>query len=473
MINRVLIRMKVVQMLYSYLLTRNQFKIQPAPANPTKDQSFAYSVYIDSLLLMLELSGYRVTPDQVKLSIPVNPRLNQSGIIRALAANDDIRAVINRGNSSVGNFSAGLSDIYNAVISSDLYKKYLRARNRGIKEDVQFWTVMFKTVIEKSAAFQEGARKSDEFTLNGLELGIEMLIATLEEFDGEHSGFAEARNALDRSLDKAYQLYHALLTLPVEIVRCYDLQLDNARNKYLPTSQDLNPDTRLLDSPLVKLLADNVSIREYADEHPGEWTDDSDLLSHLLKRILESEEYKNYMALPSVSLSEDADFWRQVMKSIILPDDDLAEVLESKSVYWNDDLDIMGTFALKTLRKFATSPGKDPVLPQYKDDEDARFGADLFVNVVDKYDEYRNLVDHYVDNQAWDSERLAFMDVIIMATAIAEMLNYPQIPIPVTLNEYIEIANSYSTPRSGKFINGVLYSIINHLKEEGKLMRDN
>ena len=467
MINRVLIRMKVVQMLYSYLLTRNQFKIQPAPANPTKDQSFAYSVYIDSLLLMLEISGYRVSPDQVKLSIPVNPRLNQSGIIRALAANDDIRTIINRGTSTVGNFDAGLSAIYNAVISSDLYKKYLRARNRGIKEDVQFWTVMFKTVIEKSAAFQEGARRSDEFTLNGLELGIENLIKTLEEFDGEHSGFAEARNALDRSLDKAYQLYHALLTLPVEITRCYDLQLDNARNKYLPTSQDL------IDNRLVKLLADNESIKEYAEAHPGEWTDDTDLLSHLLKRILESEEYKKYLELPAPTLSDDCDFWRQVMKSIILPDDELAEVLESKSVYWNDDLEIMGTFALKTLRKFASAQSKDPVLPQYKDDEDARFGADLFVNVVENYDEYRTLVDNYVDNQAWDSERLAFMDVIIMSVAIAEMLNYPQIPIPVTLNEYIEIANSYSTPRSGKFINGVLYSIINHLKEEGRLMRDN
>ena len=473
MVNRVLIRMKVVQMLYSYLLTRNQFKIQDAPANPTKDQSFAYSVYIDSLLLMLELSGYRVAPDQVKLAIPVNPRLNQSGIIRALAANDDIRTIINRSNSSIKNFDSALSDIYNAVISSDLYKKYLRARNRGVKEDVQFWTVMFKTVIEKSAAFQQSARKSDSFTLNGMELGIENLIKTLEEFDGEHSGFAEARNSLDRSLGKAYQLYHALLTLPVEITRYYDLQLDNARNKYLPTNQDLNPDTRLIDNRLVKLIAENESIRAYADEHPGEWTDDTDLLAHLLKRILESDEYKQYMELPATDLNDDCDFWRQVMKSIILPDDDFAEVLESKSVYWNDDLDIMGTFALKNLRKFASASGKDPVLPQYKDDEDARFGADLFVNVVEHYDEYRDMVHHYVDNQAWDSERLAFMDVVIMATAIAEMLNYPQIPIPVTLNEYIEIANSYSTPRSGKFINGVLFSIINHLKEEGRLVRNN
>lgn len=309
MINRVLIRMKVVQMLYSYLLTRNQFKIQGAPANTTKDQSFAYSVYIDSLLLMLELSGYRVAHDQVKLAIPVNPRLNQSGIIRALAANDDIRTIINRGNSSIKNFDSGLSDIYNAVISSDLYKKYLRARNRGVKEDVQFWTVMFKTVIEKSAAFQQGARKSENFTLNGLEIGIESLIKTLEEFDGEHSGFAEARNSLDRSLDKAYQLYHALLTLPVEITRYYDLQLDNARNKYLPTNQDLNPDTRLVDNRLIKLLAENESIRAYAEEHPGEWTDDADLLAHLLKRILESEEYKKYVELPSVSLTDDCDFY--------------------------------------------------------------------------------------------------------------------------------------------------------------------
>ena len=91
---------------------------------------------------------------------------------------------------------------------------------------------------------------------------------------------------------------------------------------------------------------------------------------------------------------------------------------------------------------------------------------------MNHFDDYRAYIDKFINSSQWDPERLAFMDIVIMTTAIAEMLNYPQIPIPVTLNEYIEIANSYSTPRSGAFVNGILYSVINYLKEQGKLTKE-
>lgn len=176
--------------------------------------------------------------------------------------------------------------------------------------------------------------------------------------------------------------------------------------------------------------------------------------------------------MPSANRADDCEFWRNVFKNIILPSDELAEALETKSVYWNDDLDIMGTFVLKTIKRIGGS-AEEPVelLPKYKDEEDSRFGAELFMDAVNNLEEYRSYIDRFINASQWDPERLAFMDGVIMITAIAELLNYPLIPVPVTLNEYIEIANSYSTPRSGQFINGILYSVINYLRSEGKLTK--
>ena len=156
------------------------------------------------------------------------------------------------------------------------------------------------------------------------------------------------------------------------------------------------------------------------------------------------------------------------MRKVIFPSDDLAEVLEGLSVYWNDDLNVMDSFVLKTIKRISTE-GKVRLLPKYKDDEDARFGMELFDAAVEHREEYRELIDRFIDRKQWDSERLAFMDIVIMITAITELLKYPAIPVPVTLNEYIEIANCYSTSKSGQFINGILYSVINYLKEEGRL----
>ena len=178
------------------------------------------------------------------------------------------------------------------------------------------------------------------------------------------------------------------------------------------------------------------------------------------------------MSCESTDFARDCELWRTLLRTVVFPSDALAEALESRSVYWNDDLAIMGTFVLKTIKHFAASPkGQAPLLPIYKDEEDARFGPELFLDAIKNRELYRSYVDKFINGTSWDPERLAFMDIVILITAITELVKFPAIPLAVTMNEYVEIANYYSTPRSGQFVNGILFSIANYLRQEGKLTK--
>ena len=476
MINRVLIRIKVVQMLYSYLLTKSEFRIEPAPESATRDKRFAYTVYIDTLLMILRLSGQNAGSQRQTSPLAghtIHPALTSSKLVRALRDDDQIKGIILRKNELPDDMADAIEPVYFALTDSSAYKNHIKSKSHEMADDVKFWAAVLPTVVLKNAKFVECARRNPDFSITGLEKGVEMAVATLESFSDNRYMLRDASKALTVSLDKAYELYHALLLLPAEITALRDVRIENARHKFLATPEDLNPNTRMIDNPLPARIAECDDMTEYLKSNPFSWDGDLDMIQRLLDRIMESKIYKDYMEAPATDYKTDCEFWRSVMKNIILPSDDLAEALESKSVYWNDDLEIMGTFVLKTLKRIASSPeGCVELLPKYKDEEDARFGAELFMDAVNNFDEYRSYVEKFIISTSWDPERMAFMDLIVMVTAIAELLNYPLIPIPVTLNEYIEIANAYSTPRSGQFVNGILYSVINYLQEQGKLNKN-
>lgn len=475
MINRVLIRIKVVQMLYSYLLTKSEFKIEPAPESATRDKRFAYTVYIDTLLMILRMSGHNAGLRQLSplAGHTIHPALSSSKLVRALRDDDQIKGIIVRKSEQTDEMSDAISPIYFSLIESSAYKNYIKSKNHEMADDVKFWAAVLPTVVLKNEKFVECARRNPDFSISGLEKGVDMAVATLESFSDNRYMLRDASRSLTASLDKAYELYHALLLLPAEITALRDVRIEAARHKFLATAEDLNPNTRMIENPIPAKIAECNDMTEYLKANPFSWDNDLDMIQRLLDRIMESKIYHDYMGAPSTDYQTDCEFWRSIMKNVILPSDDLAEALESRSVYWNDDIEIMGTFVLKTLKRIASSP-EAPVslLPKYKDDEDARFGSELFMNAVSNFDEYRSLVEKFINSTSWDPERLAFMDLVVMVTAIAELLSYPLIPIPVTLNEYIEIANSYSTSRSGQFVNGILYSVINHLREEGRLNKN-
>lgn len=298
---------------------------------------------------------------------------------------------------------------------------------------------------------------------------VQMVYSYLLDQKGKR--MMEAQKELATSLDKAYELYHYLLMLPVEFVRLQEERLDNARNKYLPTDEDLNPNTKFVDNLFVKKISNCEMFKEFVKDNSISWADSEISLRLMLDKIVNSDIYQEYMDKPGTSLAEDCELWRNLLKKVVFIDENLTDALEAKSVYWNDDLDTVGTFVLKTIKRFEEE-GYEELLPKYKDDEDRLFAEKLFVNAVNNKDEYMKLIDMFVSKDSWETERLAFMDIVVLLVAITELEKVPSVPTKVTMNEFIEIAKCYSTNKSGQFVNGILNSIINYLKKEGRLFKN-
>lgn len=476
MINRSLIRIKTVQILYSYLLTRTDFKLEaaPAPGDASRDNQFAYSVYLDMLVLLLKLTGLPLGPDSGAIITP-DAALKKNRVGKALKEDSSVVAVLNGRRKEFSKFDDCLPELLSLIKASAVYKDYSRKRKLEMADDVLFWNTVVATIIRKNKSVERILRKDESFTLLGLERGIQMFTETLLSFDDTRASYLKARKDLERSLTMAYSLYHALLALPIHLTELQSQRIDANKNKYLPTAEDLNPDMRLVDNRFIAALRKNEALSNYISAYPeadpSMWRDSDLLFGALLDKILASELYAEYLERYDNDFASDAAFWREAMRTIVIPSDELAEALETKSVYWNDDLSIMGTFVLKTIRRSYNS-GEIELLPKFMNGDDEVFGVQLFEYVVQNRDTYRSYIYRFIDTAQWDPERLAFMDIVIIMTAIAEVINYPSIPTPVTFNEYIELANDYSTQRSGQFINGILYSVIKMLNEEGIITKN-
>ena len=276
---------------------------------------------------------------------------------------------------------------------------------------------------------------------------------------------------LESSLAKTYELYHYLLRLPVELTHIQEMRLDEARNKYMPTEEDLHPNMKFAGNRLVAALAGNEQLRQFAEEHTVTWNDDPILERLLLDKILKSELYQEYMADEDDSMTGDCLLWQQLMKQVIVPDENMADAIEQRSLYWTeDDVDMTVQFVNKTLRRLADG-AEDAILPMYKDEEDSQFGRELFTATVSLMPENNALIDELVLSSRWDKNRIVLMDRIIMLSALAELRTFDKIPTAVTLNEYIELAKNFSTAGSGQFVNGILNNAVKKLRKDGVILK--
>lgn len=278
-----------------------------------------------------------------------------------------------------------------------------------------------------------------------------------------------AEKELLLSLSKAYDLYNFLLGLIVAVTqeerRRFDILQRKAKREELQMPSD-----RFINNKFALQLEDNNQLNAFLSNQSYRWDDDIELVRKICNDIKESDVFKDYILSDDASYDADRELWRKLYRHIIENNELIDAYLEDKSIYWNDDKEIVDTFVVKTIKRFDPAKGADQeLLPEFKDDEDRKFAIDLFRATIINAEVYQSYMSQASRN--WDFSRLAYMDVVIMQIAIAEMVNFPNIPINVSINEYVNLAKLYSTPRSGGYINGMLDSIARHLIEVGKLLK--
>jgi N utilization substance protein B len=307
--------------------------------------------------------------------------------------------------------------------------------------------------------------------INRIIIRIKVLQIVYAYYQKDSRDLVSAENELMFSMGKAYELYHYLLLLIVLLTDAEQKRLDKNKNKMLATEEELNPNRRLADNRFSEQLRTNNDLTSFSMQKGAFWNENTpSFIRNLLKKIIQSDYYKEYLESTD-SYGSDQEFWRTVFKHIIMEDEELGEVIEDRSVYWKDDLDVVGTFVLKTIKRFSSKTGtKQELLPMFKDEEDKEFAIKLLHYAILEEKENNERINRQISN--WELDRIAQMDLYIMQIALSELLNFPSIPVSVTLNEYIDLARYYSTPKSPNFINGILDSIVRELKSEGKIFKN-
>ena len=280
-----------------------------------------------------------------------------------------------------------------------------------------------------------------------------------------------AEKELFFSLSKAYDLYNYLLMLMIAVTNYAQKRIDAGKSKLAPTAEELYPNMKFVENKFIAQLEVNDQLVDFIANQKRSWANDEDFVKALYDQIVASDIYKEYMASSDNSYDADRELWRKLYKTFVFNNEALDALLEDQSLYWNDDKEVVDTFVLKTIKRFDAKNGaKQPLLPEFKDEEDREFARRLFRRAILNADYYRHLIGENTRN--WDLDRVAFMDVIVMQCALAEILSFPNIPVSVSLNEYVDIAKVYSTPKSGSFVNGTLDGIVNQLKKDGKLTKN-
>ena len=279
-----------------------------------------------------------------------------------------------------------------------------------------------------------------------------------------------AEKELNVSLTRTYYLYHLLMLLIVDLSNHAQKKIEIAREKKIPSGQDLNPNKNFIENRLISQLENNEQLSQYLQSHSLNWIQTPELIKGLFLKLEESPTYSNYMAIKQPNYSQDRQFVIDLYQDVINEYDPLYQVLEEQSIYWNDEVDFIIMMIIKTLKDFKEDQKPDTrLMPEFRDEEDEEFTRVLFRKTILNKDESLEYIKKYTEN--WDPERLAFIDLLLMQMAICEMIEFPFIPTKVTLNEYIDISKYYSTRNSNVFINGVLDKITRFLKEENKIIK--
>lgn len=306
--------------------------------------------------------------------------------------------------------------------------------------------------------------------INRVLIRIKVVQMVYAYYQSECKDLAKAEKEFFHSIEKAFDLYHYLLQLILVVTRYADQRIDAGRNKYIPTDEEKNPNCRFVQNAFAAQLSENKALISYLNNTKMSWGHSDGFVRSLYESIQASDFYKEYMSAPQTNFEADREIWRKIFKNILQKSEELVQILEDQSIYWNDDLDIVLTFVTKTIKRFQPEAGAlQELMPMFKDESDRKFASDLFCLTIRNRERYRTLIDETVKN--WELDRLALMDLLILQIALAEIMDVEGIPVNVSLNEYIDIAKTYSTLKSGTFVNGTLDHIVTELRKKNQLFK--
>lgn len=298
---------------------------------------------------------------------------------------------------------------------------------------------------------------------------IKIVQLTYAYYQNGNKNIDSAEKELFFSLSKAYDLYNYLLSLIVAVTHESRRHLEVAQAKAKREGTEM-PSSKFAYNKFAMQLEENKMLNEFMETQKKSWNSEPEFLKKLFLQISESQIYQEYMASDDDSYDADRELWRKIYRTLIQDNDNIDAILEEQSLYWNDDKGIVDTFVIKTIKRFEEkNKSKQELLPEYDSEEDRDYARKLFRSTIMNADEYQHFMSEASRN--WDFNRLAYMDVVIMQIAIAEMMTFPSIPISVTINEFVEIAKLYCTPRSSGYINGMLDTIARHLINTGRLLK--
>lgn len=291
-----------------------------------------------------------------------------------------------------------------------------------------------------------------------------------------NSSLAQAETQLDQSCEATRDLYLYMLSVVPALTQIAKDRLEAAKTKLRPTEEDLNPNTKFADNALAKLIAEDVDLNKLLAKKKFSWAQYDLILKKVMTSVASKEYFQKYMESDKISLAEDCKLFTKIFEEEFVELEELEMMLEEKSLYWNDDLAYALTWCCRSFKAFAA--GKSwSMLPLYQSDmlegpdveSDNRFVHKLLQSSYAAYDKYAAMVAESVTG--WERERLFSTDVVLIAMGLAEAVAFPEIPVKVTLNEYVEIAKFYGTPKSRAFVNGLLDRLIQKLTEEGAIAK--
>jgi N utilization substance protein B len=271
------------------------------------------------------------------------------------------------------------------------------------------------------------------------------------------------------SIEKIYELCFWQLSFMIEIVDFTKVRTEEAKHKHFPTPENLNPNTKFIDNKLIEQIRNNRIYEKKYDQYKISWAEQTEMIRRIYKEIIESKYYEKFMDEPERTYEGDKEFIILLLKKVIAKSESLKQFYEDLSIYWSDDYHSVTALVIKIINSFTEESDTYHLLPViYKtaneaENEDVDFVKSLYRKTIINSDKLEKLITEKTVN--WEYDRIAVMDIIILKMALTELTEFKSVPVKVTLNEYIELSKSYSTPKSNIFVNGILDKLINDLSE--------